>query len=44
MASDHNCRGANQSVNKDTINIPSSKIGNVKKSIKNILENKTKTI
>ena len=40
ILADHNYAGANQSVNTDTIDIPSSKIDNVKKSIKNILESK----
>ena len=40
----HNYSGHNQSVNTDTIDIPSSKIGNVKKSIKNIPESKTKNL
>ena len=37
---DHNYPGANPSVNTDTIDIPSSKMDFVKKSIKNILESK----
>ena len=36
----HNYLGPNQSANTDTIGIPTSKIYNIKKSIKNILENK----
>ena len=39
---DHNYPDANQSVNTDTVDIPSSKTGNVKKSIKNVLESKIK--
>ena len=40
----HSCSGDNRSVNTDTIDIPSSKIGNIKKSIKNILESKIKNL
>ena len=36
--SDHSYPGANQFVNTDTIGIPSSKIDNVKKSVKDILQ------
>ena len=39
---DHNYLDANQPVNTDTVDIPSSKTGNVKKSIKNVLESKIK--
>lgn len=41
---DHNYLGANQSVNTDTIYIPTSKIYNIKNSIKNILESKIKEL
>ena len=41
---DHNYHGANQSVNTSTIDIQSSKIDNVKKSVKNILESKIKKL
>ena len=40
----HNYSGSNQPLNTDTIDIPSSKINNVKKSLKNILESKIKKL
>ena len=40
----HNYSGSNQPLNTDTIDIPSSKINNVKKSLKNILECKIKKL
>ena len=41
---DHNCSDDNQSVNTDTIDIPSLKMGNVKKSIRTIFEIKIKNL